>query len=140
MLLMARRAGTILHHIRFVESVPLMTRLTFAIDRLKSHAAMKSLSHNSRQFSSGSGFVVTGRAIIGEPGVRCGNFPGVKECLADTKLRNDDGNNAADQRNQAHEGAGSSLRVQFSVITEIGLVTLGDLFLRAARRGHGASI
>lgn len=140
MLLVTRSAGTILDDVRFVEHVPLMTRLTFAIDRLKSEAVMKSVAHNRRQFFSRGGFVMTGRAIVGKPAVRCGNFPGIKKCFATTQLENGDGDDAADERDQAHERARPSPRMQFSVITEIGLVTLGDLFLRATRRGHASKM
>lgn len=111
MLLVTRSAGTILHHVWFVEHVPLMTRLTFAIDRLKSEAVMKSVAQNRPQFSSRGGFVMTGRAIVGKPAVRCGNFPGIKKCFAAAQLKNGDGNDAAAECDQAHERARPSPRM-----------------------------
>jgi len=97
MLLVTRRAGTGLHDVRLVECVPLMTRLTFAIDWIKSETVMKSVAHDLRQFSGSGGFVVTGRAILGKPRVWCGNLPGVKKRFAAAQLKHDDGDDTAEE-------------------------------------------
>ena len=98
MLLVARSTRATLHDVRFMECVLHMTRLAFTIDRLESDAVTKSIAHNHRQFSSGRSFVVTGGAIVREACVRRGNFPGVEKRFAPVTLKNDDGDEAADDR------------------------------------------
>ena len=98
MLLVASGTRTSLHNRRLVECVLDMTGLTFTIDWLESDAVLKSLLHNGRQLSSGSGFVVTCGAIVGEPCMRSGNLAGVEKCFAPVPLKNDDGDEAADNR------------------------------------------
>src|ERR1700730_4509238 len=111
MLLVTRSAGTILYDVRFVEHVPRMTRLTFAIDRLESETVMKSVAHNRPQFSSRGGCVMAGRAIVGKPAVWCGNFPGIKKCFPAAPVKNGDGDDAAAECDQAHERARPSPRM-----------------------------
>jgi len=80
------------------------------------------------------------RAIVSESRVRRGNFPRVEKRFMAALLKNDDGDDTADNRDPACPQPRSPPRMQSAVVAEVAFVALGDLFLRATRRGHGGRL
>lgn len=66
MLLVTRGAGTILHHVRFVKAVLLMTRLAFAINRFDRDTVTKPVPQDFAEFSASNRAVMTLRAVVRE--------------------------------------------------------------------------
>ena len=82
MFLVARRAGLVLNHVRFVEAVLLMAGLAFAIDRFNGNAIAKTIPQNFAKFSSNDIAIVAFRAVVGELRVARRNLAGVEKCFA----------------------------------------------------------
>src|SRR5438477_5337316 len=82
MFLVARRAGLVLHHVRFVKTVLLMAGLAFAIDRFNGDAVAKTIAQHCAKFSGGDIAIVAFRAVVGELRVARRNLSGVEKSFA----------------------------------------------------------
>src|ERR1700704_3415220 len=153
MLLMARGTGTILHDVRFVEGVHLpaqfeMAVLAFFIDQLTpvgGDTVAETVTDDLLEFlrcqlaAGDERFVMTIVAVVRQRSVIGGKRAGVKKFLRRSFVRKPNRGQTAEKENQTDDEARAAPSVQFSVITEIAFVALGDLLLRASRTGHWLS-
>src|SRR5580700_3558363 len=93
MLLMAGRAGAVLHDVWFVEGVMRVTGLTFLVDQIEGDAVLKTLLHDRAELfrceraAGHQRFVMTGGAVIAELGVFGGKFSGIKKSFTTARLK-----------------------------------------------------
>ena len=92
MFLMASGTRFVLHYVRFVKGVLLMTGLAFSIDGVEGYSTAKPFAHNRlelfrRQRAAEQRFVMAFRAVVRESGVARRYLAGVKECLVSSFLK-----------------------------------------------------
>jgi hypothetical protein len=98
MLLVAGRAGTIFHHVRFVEAVLLVTSFAFPIDCFDGDAVAKTIAQDGRKFPGGDIAVVTLGAVVGELRVTRRDFASIEKSFAPVLLKKQDGKESAEDR------------------------------------------
>jgi hypothetical protein len=154
---MAKGAGTIFDHIRFVQvvllcraerRVSLVALLAFVIDGAEIDPVVEPVFYDALEFRQREvvphrgGLVMTLGAVLLELRVMAGNFTRAEKLLARAPLKNeflvnDDGRHAAGEGDEAGSEARHPPGMLPFVITEIAFVALGNLFLGASRSGHG---
>jgi hypothetical protein len=83
---------------------------------------------------------MTLRAVVRKLGVRRRDLAGVKKRFAAAALKKKNRNEPAKDRHQIHNQSRPTPWMQPAVVTEIALVTLSDLLLRACGFRHRLSI
>src|SRR5215467_8932615 len=101
MFLVARRTGTVLDDIRFVECVRpailfQVTGLTFSVDRIKRDTMTKTIAQHGLEYwrrecaAADERSIVALRTVFGKPGVTARNFSRIKKCFASARLKKQD--------------------------------------------------
>lgn len=140
MFLVTGRARPILHHVRLVEAMFLVTDFAFGIDLIGRDPISKTLTQRWRKVSAGdTGFMTLG-AIIRELGVAGRDFSGVEESFVPATLEEKDRDQTTEDHDQTDNESHLPPRMQPAIVAEIAFVPLGDLLLRASGFRHRLSI
>lgn len=140
MFLVTGRAGAIIHDVRLVETVFLVTDFTLGIDLSGRDSVSKAASQHRPKIPDADVGIVAFRAIVRKLGVTGRDFAGIKKGFVPRTLKEKNRNQAAENRDHTDDQSHLSPRVQPAIVTKIAFVALGDLLLRASGFRHRLSI